>query len=260
MNNTSFHFLSVWLAVALIVPEASLAEPVKLVNKSGREIQAEILSATEDSVVLHRASDGKSFTLKTSDLSDESQKVVSAWRADQPPPLTKDVSLALPIRNSKRGRILAFQIKLPEGQYNYPEKPESSDLSFKHEDGTFNIHIIPHELGKKAIQEELERIKKEYLSDINRDVLRLTPERRKELEPRSYVAFEKHGDFEGYFVARPGHQHCLGGEWTLIGKEYKIVLSTTPMYKLSDANVEIGPFRRKNIPAIIATLRISDSK
>jgi hypothetical protein len=258
MKRCRTHFSFPRIAVALFLLNPLHGEPVQLVNKAGKEIRAEILSATQNSVVLHRVSDGKSFTLKVSDLSDESQKLVAAWRMDQPPPLTKEVSVEMPLNNSTKKRFLAFRIKLPEGEFNYNDNPESTGISFKHKDGTLSIEVIPHDLSKKEIEEELERVKTSYQKDISRDLLRLTPDRRKKLEPLSYTAFEKHGEFEGYFVARAGHQHCLGGEWTLIGKEFKLFIDALPMYKTSSYDVEIGPFRRKNIPNIISTIIIEE--
>lgn len=250
-------------ALPIICLECLCGKPVVLVNGDGKEITAEILSATEKTIVIHRASDGKSFSLEIAGLSEQSQKLVSDWRADQPPPLTKHISLVLPVAWSEKVPALKVSLSLPEGEYNYPKAPPDPGLEFVHAEGRLSFYAKPQDLAKRELKEELERVRANFLEQKERDLANLTPERRAELEPLSFVSLEKHGDFEGYFVCRPGYQDCLGGQWILMNQKFRVEIGAVPMSKRvkpKSPAVGVGPFRRKNIPAILATLKVEKKK
>ncbi len=230
------------------------AEPVKIVNKNGSEILAEILAVGNETVTIHRSPDGKSFTIKIEDLSESSKKIVSDWKMNQPDPLTKDIVLKL--------KGLKVSIKLPEGIYNYTDGVDKTGVSFNHDRGKLYLTILKHDLNKMELKDMLKSAEQEHKKNVLRDLERITPTEREKYEPLSYVAYEKYGELEGYAVCRCGHYGCIIPEWYLFSRQYKVIISTSgiiPQYLAPDAPDEKAtPFQRKNIQAIIKSLVIEN--
>lgn len=73
------------LALLVLLPTGVEAKPRTFNSKDGKSLDAEMIEATETSVILRRTSDGKDFTLAVDRLSEVDQKWISDWRARRAP-------------------------------------------------------------------------------------------------------------------------------------------------------------------------------
>jgi hypothetical protein len=242
------------LKTILCVLTGSLhAEPVKIVNKNGSEILAEILAVGDETVTIHRSPDGKSFTIKIEDLSESSKKIVSDWKMNQPDPLTKNIELKL--------KGLKVSLKLPEGKYNYSDGEEKTGVIFNHDIGSLSLTIRKHDLSKIELKERLEKVEVEQKEQVERDLVRANPSQRAKYEPLSYVAKERYGELEGYVCVRYGHCHCAAGEWYLFSRKYEVTVNSFGSTESLQPNApadKASPFTRKNVQAIIKSLVIEN--
>jgi len=88
----------------------------KFTSSDGKELLAEIITATAADVTLKRSNDGKEFTLPLARLSEDDRKFVLAWLEKERPNMrpAREVELALEDGSSKK-------MPVPKGFYLSPE-------------------------------------------------------------------------------------------------------------------------------------------
>jgi hypothetical protein len=124
------------------------AAPREFTSNDGKKLLAVIVSATEDHVVLKRASDAKEFTLPLNRLSEEDQKVIGEW---------------LLIKKANTRPAKKVTIAFEGGKTETVDVPEGPYLT---EEGTLTlclgdtIHLEFDEAGKPFLVSEVKNAKR----------------------------------------------------------------------------------------------------
>ena len=107
--------LSTVLLAGVLLNPCAAAER-KFTSADGKELVAEMVTATATEVTLKRTSDGKEFTLPLARLSEDDRKFVAAWIEQQKPNMrpAREVELTLEDGSTKK-------LPVPKGFYLSPD-------------------------------------------------------------------------------------------------------------------------------------------
>jgi len=124
------------------------AAPRTFTDQMGRTISAEIVSVQNDQATIRRT-DGQTFTLAISTLSDDDQKYIRDWSAAQPAP--KPAAEEKPVVDPKK-----ITVGLSRGKFDSHTLYKYEGYIHKHEDWGYTVQITNTHLRS------LEKIRLEY--------------------------------------------------------------------------------------------------
>jgi hypothetical protein len=230
---------------------AEIPQTLTLKDTRGRAIEIRPTSATDTEVAGIRSSDQKEVKIPLDTLDAESRKSVQGWKK-LTGRLPKKQFVGKFTKEYAGREKYTVSFKVPEGLYNATYEPTSIKLLFDIPRpnntalrGELYLKVFYFDLKKEAA---LANILRDFNSDIESALQRMTPSERQLKEPLMKLEKISHGKFAGY---KKPLDHWL--EISTTNGEFTVFISLKPANLPSGTECLVTP---EDIPRILGTLEI----